>query len=133
MPVVSEPTANAVAQVTESTPLTTPCETPRSSAPCVESGYIAVAMIVKAGRDGDQQQELRRIGEAGDQQRGHDRQRDGGACAHAQRADALGSAPRQGPETAPNAAPIMSAAPMCQVAHAVAVQMARDEQIDRAQ
>ena len=59
-PDASEPTAKAVAQVTESTPLTTPCETPRSSAPRVESGYMAVARIVKAGATRDEQQQLRR-------------------------------------------------------------------------
>ena len=41
--------------------------------------------------------------------------------------------PASGPEIAPNAAPIMSAAPMCHVAHAVRMQVARHEQIDRAQ
>jgi len=132
MPVASEPIAKAVAQVTERTPLTTPCETPRSSAPRVESGYSAVAMIVKAG-DGHQQQELRRVDRPVVSNAGM--MASATAAPTPTRSGPMRWAlrPARGPEIAPNAAPIHERGADVPRRHAVTVQVARNEQIDRAQ
>ena len=132
-PEASEPIANAVAQVTEITPLTTPCETPRASAPLVESGYMAVERIVKAGATATSTTSSSGSERPEDQDRrqGHERRRAGQA--DAQRADAVGAAPDERPGHRAERRSDHERGADVPGRHAVAVQVAGHEQVDGAE